>query len=206
MCFPITSIRELSRKLINFYISIKRRVDYMTSWEFNLDDFVPTVDTAAENELRALRSRITFERRWKFVFDREPRSRPNACVTTNLCFRSHTLWQNRMKSLRSKRKTTIETRKSICNPGPFDRRRVPILMQINPHPCCRYGLYMYVYIRVTRSRYDNIEWKRNMWRFIKALAYWGIFKYILLTSEIFTKHETRLILIIRTHSTRTSYT
>lgn len=30
--------------------------------KFNLDGFVPAVDTAAENELRAIRSRIMSER------------------------------------------------------------------------------------------------------------------------------------------------
>jgi len=36
-----------------------------------LDGFVPTVDTTAENKLRAIRSRITSERRWKLAIARD---------------------------------------------------------------------------------------------------------------------------------------
>jgi len=89
------------------------------------------------------------------------------------------------------RQTLNETRKPICNPGSFDRR-VPVFMQMNPHACRRCGLY--VRIRATRSQRGNIEWKRNIWRFIKAVTYqWISIINILLTSKIFKKCRTSSI-------------
>ena len=133
---------KLSRKHTSFYISIWRRVNCMIHrGKFNLDGFVPTVDTAVENEFRMIRSRITRKRRWKFPlrvaeYTWYGLTRQEFSFTCSLIKRIKSLLGVNARRC----ETSIETRKPICNPSPFDQWHVPILMQINPHARRRCGL------------------------------------------------------------------